>query len=69
MQSLFILELDGETIPAEEWRAWNQEDELEDAYWEECCKAELRNEQYFESRGYWEARAQEDYEMRMGIYN
>lgn len=30
-------------------------------------EAEARNERWFEDRGYWEARAQEEYEERMGV--
>jgi len=31
------------------------------------CEAELANERSFEDRGYWEARAQDDWEARNGV--
>jgi hypothetical protein len=34
---------------------------------EACRQAEMGYERYLEDRGYWAARAQEDYEARMGI--
>lgn len=59
-ETLFIEELDGPTISA--WQHYCEQagDRAEH-------EAEMRNEQYFESRGYWEARAQEAYELSMGI--
>lgn len=61
MRTLFIEELDGETISAYEWHHLMREDRAE-------YEAEMAAERYFENRGYWEARAQEDYEARMGIF-
>lgn len=76
-RSLFVFELDGPTYTRKQMerrKAAQERKEAEEArlrFEEDCARAEIeaerRNEEYFENRGYWEARAQEDYERAMGI--
>jgi hypothetical protein len=43
------------------------DDVSDEAAFQDAARAEYATERWFEDRGYWDARAQEDHEARMGI--
>lgn len=69
-RSLFNYKLDGVTYTRQELEAHRRADAhaQEMAEWAAEQAAELAAERYFEERGYEAARAQEDYEARMGVF-
>lgn len=73
MASLFDYRVDGVTYTRQQFEAHRRADERarELAEWaaEDAAEraAELAAERYYEERGYEDARAQEYYEMQMGI--
>lgn len=77
MRSLFVFEIDGPTYTRRQMQIRQAEEirKKAEAYWDWAAErdgraeqeAEMAVERYFEDRGYEEARAQEDYERRMGI--
>lgn len=76
-RSLFVFEVDGPTFTRRQMEIRQAEEarKAEEAYWDWAAEqdgraeiaAEMACERYFEDRGYEEARAQEAYEMSLGI--
>ena len=73
-RSLFNYKLDGVTYTRQELEAHRRADARAEQDAQEAMEyaaeqaAELAAERYFEDRGYEAARAQEDYEARMGVF-